>query len=252
MKIAGIIPARYKSSRFPGKPLVLIAGKPMIIHVAEKAVTALGKDQVWVATEDQRIYNVVESYGFQAVMTTDNPLTGTDRLYEASSKISADIYINIQGDEPVINPNDIVEVLEYKLRNHGYVINAMTKISPKEDPSSINIPKVLVNGNNDLIYMSRLPIPGIKDSKSGIPEYKKQVCIYAFSFNELKLYGEYGGKASFEKFEDIEILRFLDLGIPVKMIETTGSSLAVDIPEDVIAVENFISNKHNNINNKTE
>ncbi|OMP32207.1 3-deoxy-manno-octulosonate cytidylyltransferase [Mangrovimonas sp. DI 80] len=240
MKCIGIIPARYKSSRYPGKPLVEILGVPMIIRVAEIVAKALGKENTFVATEDNRIKDVVERYGFKAVMTSDGCLTGTDRVWEVAQQIDADIYLNIQGDEPVLNPQDILNIAEQKIRFPNHVINGMINLDANEDPNNINLPKVLVNVNNDLVYMSRLPIPGIKDDSRVKPTYKKQVCIYAFNYNELKSFGESAEKAYYEQFEDIEILRFFDFSIPIKMVETTSSSLAVDVPEDVEKVEQFI------------
>ncbi|MDT3403631.1 3-deoxy-manno-octulosonate cytidylyltransferase [Mucilaginibacter terrae] len=244
MKILGIIPARYKSSRFPGKPLVNLNGKPMIVHVAQKAAQALGTDNVIIATDDERIADVVQQAGFNTIITSDSHPTGTDRLWEVAQNIEADIYINIQGDEPMVNPNDIIKVIEQKKATPQYVINGMSTLADDEDPANINIPKVLVNSKNDLIYMSRLPIPGIKSPGAVSPVYLKQVCIYAFSFNQLKAYGEMNGKAVFEAFEDIEILRFLELGIPVKMVYTQANTLAVDVPTDVEKVSQAMQNNN--------
>lgn len=236
MKIIGVIPARYKSSRFPGKPLALILNKPMILHVAEKVEEALGKENTYIATDDERIKELVNEAGYNVVMTSSSCLTGTDRLYEVSRYIEADIYVNVQGDEPMVAPDDIRHIINAKKENFDYVINGMTVISDKEDPTSVNIPKVLTNKDKDLIYMSRLPIPGNKDNTlKGV--YNKQVCIYAFNKKELKAFGEYTEKAKYESYEDIEILRFFDLHIPVKMVEVRDSSLAVDVSEDISKVE---------------
>lgn len=240
MEVVGVIPARYKSSRFPGKPLVELLGKPMIIHVAEKVAAALGKSATYIATDDLRIKRIVEEGGYKAVMTSEHCLTGTDRLWDFAQQIKADIYVNIQGDEPLIAPEDILRIVEEKKHNFDYVINGMAELSENEDPSNINIPKVLTNRHDNLLYMSRLPIPGIKDLQIGKPIYWKQVCIYAFSYSDLKLFGECAEKAAYEKYEDIEILRFFDLGIPVKMVKTRVASLAVDTPEDVLNVENAL------------
>ncbi|PHQ28288.1 3-deoxy-manno-octulosonate cytidylyltransferase [Leeuwenhoekiella nanhaiensis] len=240
MRKLGIIPARYKSSRFPGKPLIEILGIPMIIRVANIVADALGKENTIIATEDNRIKKLVESYDFQVVMTSENCLTGTDRVWEVAKQIKADIYINIQGDEPVLDPRDILKIAEEKVNFPDYVINGMIDIGSNEDPNNINIPKVLVNRNNELIYMSRLAIPGKKEQTTDLPKYKKQVCIYAFSYNDLKAYGEANGKAEYEKFEDIEILRFFDFNIPIKMVETSRNSLAVDVIEDVANVERYL------------
>ena len=243
MKAIGVIPARFKSSRYPGKPLADILGKPMVIHVAEKAEQAMGRDNVYVATEDQRIFDVVTSYGYNCVMTTDKPLTGTDRIWEVAQQIPADIYINIQGDEPVVNPLDIVAVLEEKKRSMDCIVNGMCYLNEDENPHDINIPKVLVSFDNTLLYMSRLAIPGIKDSKVGKPKYRKQVCIYAFSFEEIKAYGLKTSKAECELYEDIEILRFLDMGYKIRMVETHPGSIAVDNPEDVAKVLAYLNAK---------
>ena len=238
MKIVGVIPARYKSSRFEGKPLAAIYGKPMIIHVAEKVEQALGKENTYVATDDERIAGEVTKFGYQVVMTSRSCKTGTDRIWEFAQQIDADIYVNIQGDEPMVSPNDILKVVNEKKDNIGYVTCGMLPISDKEDPNDVNIPKVLVNKNSELIYMSRLPIPGIKDLfGQDKPNYLKQISIYGFTYKDLKIYGENEEKATYENFEDIEILRFFDFNVPVKMVMMEKETIAVDNPEDIERVE---------------
>lgn len=243
MRSVVVIPARYKSTRFPGKPLVPLLGKPMIIWVAELSAQAVGHSNVYVATDDQRIADTVTGAGFNAVLTSDSALTGTDRLAEAAQKIDADIYINVQGDEPLVDPNDICRIRDEKKKDMASVINGFSWISDEENPSSINIPKVITDESGNLVYMSRSLIPGHKDPKNTPAKYKKQVCIYAFTKEELLRYKSFGRKSYLEQCEDIEILRFLEIRIPVKMIETRPGSLAVDIPEDVIAVEAALSRK---------
>lgn len=239
MKIVGVIPARYQSSRFPGKPLVDLNGIPMIIRVAKIVEKTLGKENTYIATDDIRIKEVVEFNGFKAVMTSSCCLTGTDRVYDFSKQIKADIYVNIQGDEPLLNYEDIQKIIDIKKKNMNSVINGMCSLTSDEDPHNVNIPKVITNKFNDLLYMSRLAVPGIKTvDKDNLPDYKKQVCIYAFTLKELELFGSQKSKTYFEGFEDIEILRFFDLNIPIKMVETSGSSLSVDVLEDVVKVEN--------------
>ena len=237
MRTVVVIPARYGSSRYPGKPLVGLLGKPMILWVAELAANAVGNQNVYVATESQRIKEVVERAGFQAVMTSDNALTGTDRLAQACEDIVADIYINLQGDEPLINPLDILKVRDAKLSHMNEVINAYSWISNQEDPSSLHLPKVITSENNGLVYMSRLPLPGYKEVGCAPARYKKQVCIYAFTLEELRAFRAFGRKSELEYSEDIEILRFFELNKRIFMVEACLGSLAVDIPEDVARVE---------------
>ena len=245
MKILGVIPARMTSSRFPGKPLADIGGKPMIIHVAEKVAQALGKSAVLVATDTQEIYQVANDYGYQAIYTSENCLTGTDRLVEVSHKMEADIYLNIQGDEPLLDPNDINKVLDVKVKNTDKVVNAMCPLSPTENPNSATLPKVVFSESKELIYMSRLAIPGNKSDKA--PSYFKQVCIYAFTKEELMLFGSVKNKTLNEQFEDIEILRFLDLGYPVQMVEVEASSMAVDTLEDLKKVREIYDQLQKNV-----
>ncbi len=244
MRIVGMIPARYKSSRFPGKPLVEINGKPMVIRVAERSAMAFGIENTYIATEDERIAGICRQYGYQAVITSDKCKTGTDRLYEASLQVDADIYVNIQGDEPLVDPEDIKRIAEAKLQHPDWVINGMRALEDTEDPADVNLPKVVANKFGELVYMSRLPVPGIKDPVMGKPVYKKQVCIYAFSKQNLADFSSFPDKAYIEQFEDIEILRFFDTGTRILMIDTQGQSMAVDIPADVQKVEQFMRMHH--------
>lgn len=237
MKAIVVIPARYKSSRYPGKPLVPLLGKPMILWVAELSAKAVGADNVYVATDDDRIAAVVKGAGFQVTMTSDQALTGTDRLAEVAEKVDADIYINVQGDEPLVSPQDILRAIEQKKAYPDQVINGYCALSEFEYPHSVNIPKVIFTEKQQMIYMSRQAIPGIKDVKYAPAEYYKQVCIYGFSRQELLDYGKFGRKSTIEQSEDIEILRFLEWNQGIRMFKTQPGSLAVDVPEDVAKVE---------------
>lgn len=143
MRACVIIPARYASTRFPGKPLVPLLGKPMILWVAELSARAVGQEHVYVATDDDHIASVVRAAGFQALMTSPSALTGTDRLAEASGLIDYDIYVNVQGDEPIIDPVDITACIERKLANPGAIMNGFCWIDESEDPANRNIPKVI-------------------------------------------------------------------------------------------------------------
>lgn len=237
MRSVVIIPARYASSRYPSKPLVPLLGKPLILWVAELSARAVTQDNVYIATEDERIFNIVEEAGFKAVMTTDKALTGTDRLAEAAEQIDADIYINVQGDEPLVDSEDILKVRDKKVSNMGSVINGFSWVGANEDPHSVNIPKVITTENNQLVYMSRVALPGYKDTKEAPACYKKQVCIYAFTKKELQDFHGFGCKSELEKSEDIEILRFLEMGKSIYLVEMRPGSLAVDVSDDVAKVE---------------
>lgn len=239
MRTVVIIPARFSSSRYPGKPLVPLLGKPMILWVADLAACAVGHEDVYVATDDERIARTVEEAGFRFVMTGPAH-TGTDRIAEAAFEIDGDIFINVQGDEPLVDPEDILKIRDAKLRNPEKVINGYARITDSEDPSNVNIPKVITNENDVLVYMSRLPVPGFKEGKNAPVQYKKQVCIYAFSKDELLRFRDFGRKSTLEQCEDIEILRFFELGVPVLMVQTKPGSLAVDVPEDVAKVESAL------------
>ncbi len=234
-----VIPARYKSSRFPGKPLAKINGKEMILHVAEKAEQAIGKENVYIATENFKIANIVKSAGYKVVTTSDSCLTGTDRVAEASYEIDADIFINVQGDEPMIDPNDIKRAIKLKQDNPTYVINCMSKLHKDEDPLDKKIPKVICDLENNLIYASRNQLPGYKQIQ--VNDIMKQVCIYAFNKHQLQQFYD-TKKTPIEKYEDIEIVRCIEKGIKVKMMEVTKVSYAVDYLEDIEVIEKTLKN----------
>jgi 3-deoxy-manno-octulosonate cytidylyltransferase (CMP-KDO synthetase) len=240
MKTVIIIPARYKSSRFPGKPLIKLFNKPMIQWVAETSEKVVGKENVYVATEDARIKNAVEQMGYCAIMTSERNLTGTDRIAEASQTINADIYVNVQGDEPLVHPEDIQKIISAKKEFPRDVINGYTTIEQNENPNDINIPKVIFSEDKRLIYISRKALPGFKEQKNAPNKYYKQVCIYAFSKKELLSYNQFGRKSNLEKSEDIEIVRFLELGQNIRLVKTRPGSLAIDTPEDIPKVESIL------------
>ena len=236
MEACVIIPARFKSSRFPGKPLAKLNGKEMILWVAELSSSAVGIENVFVATDDLRISEIVNKNGFKSIITKSNLLTGTDRVAEAAMGLNYEIIVNVQGDEPLVNPADILKAIELKKVHHKSVINSYCLLKEDEDPKNKNIPKVVTNENNDLIYISRAVIPSTKE-KNIFTKYKKQVCIYSFYKEQLKRFINYGKKGFIENLEDIEILRFFEIGINIKMYEASIASLAVDTPGDIKKVE---------------
>ena len=244
MKTIIVIPARYKSSRFPGKPLIDIQGKPMIQWVAELSTKVLGIENVYIATDNEKIAQKVKELGYQVVITSEKCLTGTDRLAEVANQVTADIYVNVQGDEPLVNPEDIFNVIEAKKNYPNKVIAAYAIMNQNEDPLSVNIPKVIFNEQNEMIYLSRQVLPGYKDSITIPTNYYKQVCIYAFNRQELLSYGQYGKKSTLEQIEDIEILRFLEWKQSIYMVKTKHNSMSVDTPEDYVKIQNFFKNSN--------
>lgn len=242
MKTVIIIPARYGSSRYEGKPLIKINKVPLIIRVARKCIKVLGKQSVFVATDDKRISNVVEEYGFNYIMTSKKNLTGTDRVAEASKKINADIIINVQGDEPLINLQDIKKVINQKKKIMSHVVCAYCELREDENPNRRTIPKLVFNENKELLYISRGPIPVSKKKEDKI-KYFKQVCIYAFTKNELNFFRGFNRKSKIEKIEDIEILRFFEINKKIKMVKVSNSAVAVDEPSDKKKVERILNEK---------
>ena len=226
-----VIPARYQSLRFPGKPLADIKGKSMLQRVWGKCLLSTNAEQIIVATDDVRIEKHCMSNSMNVIRTPVACLTGTDRVAEVAKKISASFYINVQGDEPLIDPADIDKVIAAYRQEANISYCAMTKIDKKEDYYNRNTIKVVFGKNDRLIYMSRAGIPANKEGSS-IPTMK-QVCIYAFSKKHLMEFGLGKNKTKNEEIEDIEILRLLELGYKVSMVEVNSSSVAVDTPDDL-------------------
>ncbi|MEH6557752.1 MAG: 3-deoxy-manno-octulosonate cytidylyltransferase [Oceanicoccus sp.] len=238
-RILGVIPARYKSTRFEGKPLEPILGIPMIKRTFLQASKSSLLDQLVVATEDHKVFDYCKGEDIPVVMTSDQCLTGTDRVAEVCEKMDFDFYVNIQGDEPVIDPLSIEQVInDYLEFGDRYIAYNLYKvISDQTEINSNTIVKVITNARDEVMYMSRLPVPF---SKSGLaPIHKQQIPVYGFTKNALKIFSSHQ-KTLNEKFEDVELLRFVDLGYKLKMTETTAASIAVDVPSDILKVEEFL------------
>ena len=237
-----IVPARYGSSRYRGKPLVKILGRELVLRVADACEKTVGRSNLYVATDSKKIVNVVEKSNYKTVFTSRNCLTGTDRVAQAAKKINAKIYINVQGDEPLVTTKDIKAIIAAKKKFPKHVICGFDKIHKLQEPKSLNLPKVVVNSKKELIYISRSLIPGSKKTIKN-KRYFKQVCIYAFNKSELKKFYSLKKKSEIEEMEDIEILRFFDLGIKIKMIKLNSNSVAVDEIADVKKAEKIIKQK---------
>ena len=238
MKYSIIIPARYKSTRLPGKPLVSICDKPMIIRTWEQCIKVVDSKYVYVATEDERVEKVCLDYGIQVIMTSDKCLTGTDRVAECATQLDSDLFINVQGDEPLFNPGDIKLLIDEAQKSPDIVLNGYCSLNSEEQYNSRQIPKVVFDISGKLLYMSRGPIPS---NKEGTFKYGwRQVCAYSFPRKALSLFAQQEQKSPLERVEDIEILRFLELGIKIRMIEMSNDSIPVDNPEDIKKVEEII------------
>lgn len=235
---AVIIPARYESGRLPGKPMILLDGIPMIVRTWQRCVLACPAEKVYVATDDERIRALCLQWGIQVLMTSPACLTGTDRVAECAELLDADVFINVQGDEPVLNPDDLRQIVQAAPQYPGEVLNGYCEITDAEQFFSRSTPKVALRPDGRLLYMSRSAIPGNKEN--AFVRGSRQVCIYAFPREALKAFASSLEKTPLERIEDIEILRFLELGWEVRMLEMSRESIAVDNPEDVERAEQAI------------
>ena len=241
MKIIGVIPARYTSSRFPGKPLADICGKPMIWWVYHQAIkVSQFNGDVYIATDDKRIEDVCIKFDMNVIMTNSKHPTGTDRTAEVAEKIKADFYVNIQGDEPLLSDDIIYKVIPYLLEGKAEVTNLMSKIKDPIDFINPTVPKVLVNNENIGVYLTRAGAPYPKGSIDY--DIYKQVCVYGFSRNAL-LFFKNQPRGRLENIEDIEILRFIECGYKVQFIEIENTSIAVDTEKDLEKVKTIITNR---------
>lgn len=241
-----IIPARIGSTRFPAKPLAKILGKPMIQWVCELSAKAAGEENVYVATDSEEIASVVRFLGYKSVMTSADCLTGTDRVAEAMRRLSMPMAINVQGDEPLLDPELIKTVAERLMVSNGAVVNAASRVTDAEEMSSSSLPKMVLSKSGRLLYASRTLIPGTKEAKNSPSQtVHKQVCVYGFHLESLKDFGPQAEKSPLEQFEDIEILRFLEADIPVEIVASESLSVAVDFPEDIAKVESILTGLKN-------
>ena len=234
-KVAVVIPARYASTRFPGKPLVDIAGKTMIERVYTQARKAKLVDEVLVATDDQRIFDVVQSFSGSVLMTRNDHATGTDRLAEvAAARLDVDIIVNVQGDEPLIDPATIDSAVRPLLEDESVDMSTIAaRITEKEEITSNTVVKVVYGSTGKALYFSRLPIPYYRETKDpqeqnyfahiGLYVYRRDVLLRLASLTPTPL----------EQAEALEQLRALENGISIKVVEVGRRSPAVDRPEDL-------------------
>lgn len=243
MKVVGVIPARYKSTRFEGKPLVEICGKTMIQRVYEQAQKAKMIDEIYIATDDERIRTKAESFGAKVIMTSPEHVSGTDRIAEAIGNIDCDIVINVQGDEPLINP-EVLNALATAMIREPDIPMATLIISIKDmkeiqDP---NVVKVVKDKNGFALYCSRAMIPFSRDGNW--TNMFKQIGIYAYRRDFLLKFASME-PTTYENIEKLEQLRALENGYKLKTVGTNFDSIGVDIPEDVKKVEEYLKKRGN-------
>lgn len=239
MRFIGVIPARYTSVRLPGKPLLAIAGKPLIQWVYERARQARRLDDVVVATDDRRVYDAVAAFGGKAVMTANFHISGTDRVSEVARNVAADVFVNIQGDEPLIPPSTIDAVCEpFQKDPQVQITTARVEITDLAQIESPHVVKVVVNSQDEALYFSRAVIPHPRRPPL---TFCKHVGIYAYR-REVLLNLDRLRPSRLEKIEGLEQLRFLENCIPIRVVLVREDSLGVDTPEDVERVRLLLEN----------
>lgn len=233
----GVIPVRYGATRFPGKPLASILGKPMVRWVYEGARTATRLERIIIAADDERILAAAAEFGAEAMLTSPDCASGTDRVAEVAARMEAGIVLNIQGDEPLIRGgmlDDLVAALEEGGASMASLMSRETEPALLADP---HVVKVVVDRRGDALYFSRSPLP------SGNPEYfYRHVGIYGYRRDLLLGYRDLP-VSRLEHAERLEQLRALENGIRIRMVETAVPTLSVDIPEDIIRVENYLTRR---------
>ena len=237
MKIIGVIPARYESSRFPGKPLADICGKPMIWWVYNQALKVKSFDKVYVATDDERIESVCKKQGINVVMTSDKHQSGTDRTAEVAEKVEGDLFVIVMGDEPLISPDNIQAIID-EMSKGGYDAGMLcTKFKTGVDLVNTTTLKLALNDKNELIFISRLPVPYPK-AVLGYEHYKN-VGVWAFTRETLEFFKN-TPRGRLEKIEDTEMLRMLENHKLVKAVEVETESMSVDTPKDLERIINVV------------
>jgi 3-deoxy-manno-octulosonate cytidylyltransferase (CMP-KDO synthetase) len=235
MKVIGIIPARYASTRFPGKPLVDLKGKPMIQRVYEGACACKSLNDVVVATDDQRIYDAVKAFGGKVEMTSKSHPSGTDRCGEVAAKYDADVFVNIQGDEPLVNP-DQIDLLCESFEDPSVSIATLgnTQVTD-EDLADINRVKLVCDVNGNALYFSRSPIPSTQRASEVIKEefpFMRHIGLYAYRKKTLEALVILPS-CSLEKMEALEQLRWMYYGHKIHVIPTDIETPNIDTPEDL-------------------
>ena len=240
MKIIGVIPARYESTRFEGKPLADICGKPMIWWTYQQVKKAKGIDEVYVATDSKKIEEVCKNNNINVVMTRNDHSMMLERVHEVSQKINGDLYLSLAGDEPLIEPKTIEKLIESYKKEKNDVINLRTRIVNPIDVLNWTTMKVVTNNDDYALYASRSPIPYPKASINY--DYYKHMGTYALTKNALDFFTNHK-RGKLETVEDFDLLRFLEYGMKVKIVDVDSGTISVDTPKDLDRVRAIIKER---------
>jgi len=244
VKVVVVIPARYASTRLPGKPLVSLAGKPMIQRVYERVTLAKRANRVVVATDDARIVKAVEAFGGEARMTRSDHRTGTERVAEVAAHEEGDVFVNVQGDEPLLDPVALDTAVDSLLEEPAAAI--ATVATPIKTPADImdpNVVKTVLDFDGNALYFSRAPIPWVRDTASKIQvRHLKHLGLYVFQ-REALLECPTLPQGELERIEQLEQLRWLENGWKIRVAEVEHDAVSVDVPEDVARVEKLLQSQ---------
>jgi len=244
VKVVVVIPARYASARLPGKPLVSLAGKPMIQRVYERVTLAKRANRVVVATDDARIVKAVEAFGGEARMTRSDHRTGTERVAEVAAHEEGDVFVNVQGDEPLLDPVALDTAVDSLLEEPAAAI--ATVATPIKTPADImdpNVVKTVLDFDGNALYFSRAPIPWVRDTASKIQvRHLKHLGLYVFQREALLEYPTLP-QGELERIEQLEQLRWLENGWKIRVAEVEHDAVSVDVPEDVARVEKLLQSQ---------
>ncbi|MGB2676390.1 MAG: 3-deoxy-manno-octulosonate cytidylyltransferase [Candidatus Acidiferrum sp.] len=240
-KVIVVIPSRYASTRLPGKPLVPLAGKPMVQHVYERAKRAQTVHRVIVATDDQRIMDAVTAFGGEARMTRSDHRTGTERIAEVAAHEPGDVFVNVQGDEPLVDPVAIDTAVGALLEEpQAQISTVATPIRHAGDIMDPNVVKTVLDFDGNALYFSRAPIPWIRDTQQKVHvKYWKHLGLYVFQRAALLEFPTLP-QGELERIEQLEQLRWLENGWKIRVAEVAHDAVSVDVPEDVARVEKLM------------
>jgi 3-deoxy-manno-octulosonate cytidylyltransferase (CMP-KDO synthetase) len=240
-QVVVVIPSRYAATRLPGKPLVMLAGKPMVQRVYEQAKLAQTVHRVLVATDDQRIVDAVQAFGGEARMTRSDHRTGTERIAEVAAHEPGDVFVNVQGDEPLIDPVAIDTAVAALLEDPpAQIATVATPIRHVPDIMDPNVVKTVLDFDSNALYFSRAPIPWVRDTQQKVHvKYWKHLGLYVFQRDALLEYPTLP-QGELEKIEQLEQLRWLENGWRIRVSEVEHDAASVDVPEDVIRVEKLL------------